>query len=49
MARSYQIRLSEKDLLNKEFLKKIADITSKSEEYLLDRFMPIAKLWGSLE
>ncbi|HMO18094.1 MAG TPA: 6-phosphofructokinase [Oligoflexia bacterium] len=49
MARSYQIRLTVQDLKNKEFLSKFSSVTSRSEEYILERFMPIAVTWGGFE
>lgn len=47
MARSYQIRLTEKDLENKEFLSSFASFINRDEDYVLKRFMPIAKQWGT--
>lgn len=49
MARSYQIRLAEKDLKSDDFLERFSKLTGKNRNYILDRFMPIAKNWGSLD
>ncbi len=48
MARSYQIRLSVKDLEDKEFLGKFAEFINKDETYVLKRFLPVAENWGEL-
>lgn len=49
MARSYQIRLSERDLKNTDFLEQFSKVTGKSRDYILERFLPIAQKWGSIE
>lgn len=49
MARSYQIRLTERDLKNEEFMHQFVRLTGKDRNYILDRFMPIAQRWGTFE
>jgi 6-phosphofructokinase len=48
MARSYQIRLSEKDLQSDDFVKLFSETIGKSPEFVIERFMPVAKNWGAL-
>ena len=49
MARSYQIRLTLKDLADRDFVLKFAKLIDKSEDYVIERFSPIAKEWGEIE
>lgn len=49
MARSYQIRLTERDLKNQDFLSDFSKLTGKDSNYILDRFMPIAQKWGAFD
>jgi ATP-dependent phosphofructokinase / diphosphate-dependent phosphofructokinase len=48
MARSYQIRLTIKDLENENFVSAFAEVIGKEKEYVLKRFLPIAEQWGNL-
>jgi ATP-dependent phosphofructokinase / diphosphate-dependent phosphofructokinase len=48
IARKYQIRLTEKNLNDPEFLKSMAGFTSKSPDELRETFMPSAAKWGTV-
>lgn len=49
MARSYQIRLTKKDLQNEEFVEACANLIGKTKEYVIKRFEPVASEWGEFE
>lgn len=49
MARSYQIRLTLKDLANDEFVSSFASFINRSKDYVISRFRPIAAQWGDLD
>ncbi len=49
MARSYQIRLTKKDISNPEFVTACAELINKTPEYVVERFEPVASEWGEFE
>lgn len=49
MARSYQIRLTKRDLGHRDFVESFAELIGKSPEYVIERFEPVASEWGEFE
>jgi hypothetical protein len=47
MARSFQIRLTEQDLENKEFVDQFATLINKTPEFVVSRFAPVASVMPS--